>query len=104
MEDKRIELFEKQFAAFNFQTQFGAAIAGVQSGKTQLFVFNTCKSTLDEFNSYRYDPEKPKEEPVKENDHLMDAIRYAIYDHNAKVMQMPKPTTGLVKPFPGMAA
>jgi Terminase RNaseH-like domain len=72
--------------------------------KRQLFVFNTCKSTLDEFNSYYYDPEKPKEEPVKENDHLMDAIRYAIYNHNAKVMQMPKPTTGLVKPFPGMAA
>src|SRR5258708_4424571 len=45
--------------------------------KRQFFVFNTCKSTLDEFNSYRYDPEKPKEEPVKENDHLMDAIRYA---------------------------
>ena len=72
--------------------------------KRQLFVFNTCKSTLDEFNSYRYDPEKPKEERLKENDHLMDAIRYAIYNHNAKVMTMPKPTTGLVKPFPNMAA
>jgi hypothetical protein len=36
MEDKRIELFAQQFAAFNFQSQFGAAIAGVQSGKTFL--------------------------------------------------------------------
>ena len=44
--------------------------------KRQLFVFETCKNTIDEFNSYRYDPEKPKEEPVKVNDHLMDAIRY----------------------------
>lgn len=33
---KRVILFEKQFDAFNFQTQFGAAIAGVQSGKTFL--------------------------------------------------------------------
>ena len=36
MEEKRIELFKEQFAAFNFKTQFGAAIAGVQSGKTFL--------------------------------------------------------------------
>jgi PBSX family phage terminase large subunit len=31
---KRIKLFPKQFDAFNFKTQFGAIIAGVQSGKT----------------------------------------------------------------------
>ena len=36
MEERRIELFSQQFAAFNFKTQFGAAIAGVQSGKTFL--------------------------------------------------------------------
>ena len=72
--------------------------------KRQLFVFNTCKNVIDEFNSYRYDPEKPKEEPVKDNDHLMDAIRYAIYNHNAKSFVMPAPTIGLVRPFPGMAA
>ena len=46
--------------------------------------------------------EKPKEEPVKENDHLMDAIRYAIYNYSARGSAMPRPTTGLVKPFPGM--
>jgi phage terminase large subunit len=72
--------------------------------KKQLFVFNTCKNTTDEFNSYRYDPEKLKEEPIKDNDHLMDAIRYAVYNHNAKNFVMPRPTTNLVKPFPGMAA
>ena len=38
--------------------------------KRQLFVFNTCKNVIDEFNSYRYDPEKPKEEPVKDNEPL----------------------------------
>jgi PBSX family phage terminase large subunit len=72
--------------------------------KRQLFVFNTCKNVLDEFNSYRYDSEKPKEEPIKVNDHLMDALRYAVYNHNAKSLVMPPPTTGLVKPFPGMIA
>jgi Terminase large subunit, T4likevirus-type, N-terminal len=36
MEDRRIELFKQQFDAFGFASQFGAAIAGVQSGKTFL--------------------------------------------------------------------
>jgi hypothetical protein len=34
----------------------------------------------------------------------MDAIRYAIYNHNAKNFVMPAPTTGLIRPYPGMAA
>jgi phage terminase large subunit len=33
--------------------------------KRQLFAFETCENTIDEFNSYHYDPEKPKEEPIK---------------------------------------
>jgi PBSX family phage terminase large subunit len=72
--------------------------------KKQLWVFNTCKNVLDEFNSYRYDPEKIKEEPVKENDHLMDALRYAVYNHNTKGFSMPAPTIGIVRGFPGLAA
>src|SRR5216683_2608917 len=36
MAQLEIELFDQQFAAFNFKTQFGAAIAGVQGGKTFL--------------------------------------------------------------------
>ena len=72
--------------------------------KRQFFVFNTCHNALDEFNSYRYDPEKPKEQPIKENDHLMDALRYAVYNHRSGTSVMPRPTTGLVKPLPGMAA
>jgi len=31
-----VKLFPAQFDAFNFTTQFGAAVAGVQSGKTFL--------------------------------------------------------------------
>ena len=33
---KRIDFFEQQYDAFNFETQFAAVIAGVQSGKTFL--------------------------------------------------------------------
>ena len=70
--------------------------------KRQLFVFDTCKNVIDEFNSYRYDPEKPKEEPIKLSDHCMDALRYAVYNHNTKGFSMPQPTTGLVRNYPGI--
>ncbi len=47
-------------------------------------IFNICRYALEEFSIYHY-PESQegseKEEPVKENDHLMDAIRYAIYTY-----------------------
>jgi len=52
--------------------------------ENRFFVFNSCRNTIDEFNSYHYDQEKNKEEPVKENDHLMDAIRYAIHSFSGQ--------------------
>jgi hypothetical protein len=33
---RKVKFFLEQYNAFNFTTQFGAAIAGVQSGKTFL--------------------------------------------------------------------
>jgi len=36
----------------------------------------TCINTINEFESYAWKPEK--DEPVKENDHILDAIRYLI--------------------------
>ena len=49
----------------------------------RLKVCNNCKSFLEEINSYQYcegiDGKPDKEKPDKLNDHLMDAMRYAIY-------------------------
>ena len=42
----------------------------------QLRIFRTCYNTIDEINGYMWNAEK--EVPVKENDHLVDALRYAI--------------------------
>jgi PBSX family phage terminase large subunit len=67
--------------------------------KRQLFVFDTCKFTLDEMNYYHYDPEKPKEEPVKEKDHLMDALRYAIYNYSPKTFLNVSVSPSRVRPF-----
>ena len=46
-------------------------------GKPRLTVDQSCVNTINEFESYVWRPEK--DEPVKENDHAMDAIRY--YDN-----------------------
>lgn len=50
------------------------------TGKPKLFVSSACSNLIWEFESYSY-PEKkdahnPSEEPVKENDHALDALRY----------------------------
>jgi phage terminase large subunit len=51
----------------------------------RLFVCSNCKYTLDELSMYHYPEEEegktPKDEPFKFNDHLMDALRYALYSH-----------------------
>lgn len=50
-------------------------------------VFNTCKYAIEEFNLYCYPDEDKgiKEEPIKENDDLMDAGRYAIMTYQPNV-------------------
>lgn len=45
-------------------------------------IVNTCVNALDEFELYRY--HETKDEVIKANDHLMDAIRYAIYNYLLK--------------------
>lgn len=55
-------------------------------GKPRMYIFDTCVNLLDEMAQYRW-KEQPtaqsgkanvKEEPVKLNDHLMDAARYLL--------------------------
>lgn len=41
----------------------------------RLKIFSTCQKTRDEFSTYSYDEEN---KIIKANDHLMDALRYAI--------------------------
>lgn len=50
------------------------------NGKPKLFVSSNCKNLIWEFETYRYpdkkDDHNDPEEPLKENDHAMDALRY----------------------------
>ena len=61
---------------------------GIDTVKTllrqqRLFIHNDCKNLLFEIDNYRYKPRRPEqneqEEPIKENDHLLDAMRYALH-------------------------
>lgn len=51
-------------------------------------ICNNCTHTLEEINTYQYiegkDGKPNKEEPDKINDHLMDAMRYAIYSYQGR--------------------
>jgi hypothetical protein len=69
-------------------------------------VHSSCVNTIAEFESYAYPEKKPDhnepELPIKENDHAMDALRYALYmNSQAGSGVVPPPVTNLVQPYPG---
>lgn len=57
-----------------------------RTGKPRLFIFDTCENVIEQMAQYRYQELTPgqemdkniKEEPVKKDDHAVDALRYAI--------------------------
>lgn len=56
--------------------------------RPMLYIFESCSNLLEEISTYRYPELKPteqgnkneKENPVKANDHALDALRYLIVD------------------------
>jgi len=58
----------------------------------RLHIHSSCVNLINEFETYRYPDKKPDhnepELPVKEHDHALDSIRYALY------MQQPSDTIG----------
>lgn len=64
-----------------------AVLDGIQTvsnllENNKLFVQEDCKETLREFSSYIWDKkaqQRGEDKPLKENDHCLDALRYAIH-------------------------
>lgn len=86
--DRLEEARREQIPVYPVSKDITAGVNYVKSliFEKRLFVYNTCIATLDEMNQYHYPEPKPnqegkppKEEPEKVNDHLMDALRYALY-------------------------
>lgn len=52
----------------------------------RIHIHPSCKNLILELETYAYPEKKPdqneKETPIKENDHAMDALRYALYNYN----------------------
>ncbi|MFP3871324.1 MAG: PBSX family phage terminase large subunit [Candidatus Aenigmatarchaeota archaeon] len=74
-----IEVFKNDFTTKKANTDVRAGISQVSKllREERLFVSPKCENLIKEFNSYHYSNKKD-EQPVKEMDHLMDSLRYAV--------------------------
>lgn len=73
-----------------------AGIAFVQGlfKQKKLKIFETLTQTIEELNSYSWEldaNEKPTDKPRKVNDHLMDALRYALFTYSPPAKTFVKP-------------
>lgn len=61
----------------------------------RIHIHPDCKNLIMELETYRYPDKKPEqneqEKPVKENDHALDALRYALYNHQPKPIEPHNP-------------
>jgi PBSX family phage terminase large subunit len=51
-------------------------------GGKNLLIHSSCKKLIEELQSYSWDPkaaDRGEDKPIKKNDHIVDATRYAIY-------------------------
>lgn len=90
-EPDRIEILKKKgLNCLSVSKDIVAGIGMVRQmfKQNRLFVSKSCKNLLWELETYHYPDKKPdrneEEKPVKENDHLMDSLRYAIYMEELK--------------------
>lgn len=88
-EPDRIEILTR--AGLNCREVSKDIVAGVDHVRelfkqNRIHISADCKNLIHELETYRYPEKKPdqneQEKPVKENDHALDALRYALYMHN----------------------
>ena len=85
-EPDRIEILRK--SGLNCREVSKDIVAGVDRVRelfkqNRIHISPDCKNLIHELETYRYPDKKPdqneQEKPVKENDHALDALRYALY-------------------------
>jgi len=47
-------------------------------GKPRLFIFSSCTNLIQEMRKYRWSKTQGKDQPMKQDDHALDALRYLI--------------------------
>ena len=85
-EPDRIEILKK--SGLNTREVSKDIVAGIDHVRelfkqNRIHIHPDCKNLIWELETYHYPDKKPdqneQEKPVKENDHLLDALRYALY-------------------------
>ena len=72
----------------NNDVENGIQVMTSEMKKGNLFVLEECVNTIREIESYVWDPkaaDKGYDEPMKKDDHSIDALRYAINTHKVSV-------------------
>lgn len=97
-EPDRIEILRK--AGLNCRDVSKDIVAGVDRVRElfkqgRIHLSPDCKNLIHELETYRYPEKKPdkneEEKPVKENDHALDALRYALYMTSPIIEETPDP-------------
>lgn len=81
-EPSNIETFKRNgIQARPAENDVTPGIQKVTALRDNFYVNSNCQSVINEFGLYRYKDDSEKDDPLKENDHLMDAIRYALFSY-----------------------
>lgn len=56
-------------------------IQHVTAMEDELRVVDACQSVINEFGQYQYKDSDDRDDPIKQNDHAMDGLRYALFTH-----------------------
>lgn len=92
-EPANIETFKRKgLDARKAKNDVTPGIQHVTAQRDNLQVVDSCQSVINEFGLYQYKDDGDSDDPIEQNDHAMDALRYAIFTH---MMTEPK-----ADPFP----
>lgn len=75
------QLNQEGFDAREADKAVETGIRHISSLRSHLYVAENCQHTIDEFNTYQYKDGGDSDRVLKENDHAMDALRYALFTH-----------------------
>ena len=81
-EPANIEQFRRDgLSAQKAKNDVTPGIQHVSSKADELRVAETCQNLRNEFAQYQYRDGGDSDDPLKQNDHAMDALRYALFSH-----------------------
>lgn len=92
-EPDRIQELSYSFSIQEVSKDISAGVDTVRElfKQNRLHIHKNCLSLIEELETYRYPDKKPdkneEEKPVKENDHAVDALRYALHNSEPQNIQ-----------------